>query len=167
MNCNTEPWETKGLHLKTDNPKHIIVVSALVRNASNQVLLVRHHKRGWEIPQGRVEEGESLIEALHREVLEETGVKVEAGPLAAVWSKLSPPSALIFGFLARYQSGELTTCDECPELGWFAPDQAPALVTHPVNHDRLMTLLNFSGTIIYRSYTPHPYQVHEKEILGG
>jgi 8-oxo-dGTP diphosphatase len=139
--------------LKTDTPKHIIVVSCLIRNTVDQVLLVRHHRRGWEMPQGKVEEGESLIEALHREVLEETGVKVEPGPLAAVWSKISVPTALILGFLARYQSGELTASDECPEVGWFTADQALELVTHPVNCDRLRTLLDFPGTILYRSYS--------------
>lgn len=55
-------------------PKHVIVVGCLVRNDSGQVLLIRHHKRGWEIPQGRVEEGEDLLAAARREVLEETGV---------------------------------------------------------------------------------------------
>ncbi len=119
------------------------------------------------MPQGKVEEGESLIEALHREVQEETGVTVEAGPLAGVWSKLSLPSALVLGFLGRYRSGELATSDECPEVGWFTADRALELVTHPVNHDRLRTLLDFSGTILYRSYTPDPYQVHGEEILAS
>lgn len=146
--------------MKTDTPKHIIVVSCLVRDAIEQVLLVRHHRRGWEMPQGKVEEGESLIEALYREVREETGVTIETGPLAAVWSKLSPPSALILGFLARYQSGELTTSDECPEVGWFTADRALELVTHPVNRDRLGTLLDFSGSILYRSYSSQPMSPH-------
>ncbi len=146
--------------MKTDTPKHIIVVSCLVRDAIEQVLLVRHHRRGWEMPQGKVEEGESLIEALRREVREETGVTIETGPLAAVWSKLSPPSALILGFLARYQSGELTTSDECPEVGWFTADRALELVTHPVNRDRLGTLLDFSGSILYRSYSSQPMSPH-------
>lgn len=149
----------KGEAPEKGEPKHVIVVGALIRNAHDQVLLVRHHKRGWEIPQGRVEEGESLMEALHREVREETGVTVEPGPLAAVWSKLSPPSALIFTFLARYRGGELTASDECPELGWFAADQALEAVTHPVNRDRLKTLLDFTGEIRYRSYTANPYQL--------
>ncbi len=146
--------------MKTDTPKHVIVISCLVRDAGEQVLLVRHHRRGWEIPQGKVEEGESLLDALHREVLEETGVTVEVGPLAAVWSKLSPPSALILGFLAHYRSGELTTSDECPEVNWFPANRALELVTHPVNRDRLSTLLDFSGTITYRSYSSHPTSPH-------
>lgn len=143
-----------------DNPRHIVVVGCLVENAAGDVLLIRHHKRGWEIPQGRVEEGEGVIDALHREVLEETGVEVLPGPLAAIWSKLSPPASIILTFLASCKGGELRPSDESPELGWFPRDQALNLVSHPVNRDRLQALLSFSGKIGYRSYSLHPYQVH-------
>jgi NADH pyrophosphatase NudC (nudix superfamily) len=87
--------------------------------------------------------------------------------VAAVWSKLSPPSALIFGFIARYAGGELTTSDETPELGWFTGAEALALVSNPVNRDRLATLLAFSGEITYRAYTPKPYEVREETLLSG
>ena len=142
-----------------DNPRHTVVVGGLVKNDSGEFLLIRHRKRGWEIPQGRVEEGESLLAALHREVREETGVEIEPVTLAAVWSKISPPAALIFTFLARYTGGDLQESDESPELGWFSADQALALVSHPVNRDRLLTLLDFSGAVVFRSYTANPYQV--------
>ena len=75
-------------------PKHTVVVGGLVRDGKGRVLLIRHHLRGWEIPQGRVEEGEGLAAALHREVREETGAEVAIGPLVAVYSKLSAPSAV-------------------------------------------------------------------------
>lgn len=148
-----------------DDPKHVIVVGCLVKDPAGKVLLVRHHRRGWEIPQGRVEEGESLLDALHREILEETGVEVELGQLAAIWSKISQPSAIIFNFLARYKSGNLQTCEECPELGWFAPEEALALTGHPVNHDRLKTLLGFSGSVAYRAYSSKPYRIHVEDLL--
>lgn len=144
-----------------DNPKHIVVVSCLVRNEEGRILLIRHRKRGWEIPQGRAEEGESLMDALHREVLEETGVEVEPGSLAAVWSKLSPPAALVFTFLARYRTGELRPSEETPELGWFDADEARTLVSHPVNRDRLRTLLDYSGAVIFRAYSTNPYKLHD------
>ena len=150
-----------------DNPRHIVVVGCLIRNGNDEVLLVRHHKRGWEMPQGRVEEGEGLLAALHREVREETGVEVEAGHLAAIWSKTSAPAALIFGFLGRYRGGELLPNEECPELGWFAAPEACVLVTHPVNRERLETLLGFSGQTVYRTYASHPYQVLEEAVLAG
>lgn len=148
-----------------ENPRHIVVVSCLVRNAEGKVLLIRHYKRGWEVPQGRVEEGEEIIAALHREVREETGVEVEPGPLTCVWSKLSPPSALIFTFLADYAGGELTTSEESPEIGWFDADEALAMVPHPVNRDRLRALMEFSGSAVYRSYTSDPYAVKSETIL--
>ena len=142
-----------------ENPCHTVVVGCLVQNDGGEVLLIRHRKRGWEIPQGRVEEGESLLAALRREVREETGVEVEPGALAAVWSKISPPAAIIFTFLARYAGGDLQESDESPELGWFSADQALALVSHPVNRDRLQTLLSYSGAVVFRSYSANPYQV--------
>lgn len=52
-------------------------VKALIFNEKNKMLLLeRHHpskKMYWDIPGGRVQRGESLIETLMREVKEETG----------------------------------------------------------------------------------------------
>jgi 8-oxo-dGTP diphosphatase len=154
-----ERVKRKGPPMTPESPRHIVVVSSLIRDVHDQILLVRHHRRGWEIPQGRVEEGESLMAALHREVLEETGVSIEPGPLACVWSKLSSPPALVFTFICHYLSGEPTPCDECPEVGWFPPAESLARVTHPVNRDRLQTLLDFHGTTVYRAYDTNPYRV--------
>lgn len=140
-----------------ENPRHIVVVGCLVRNA-DKVLLIRHHKRGWEIPQGRVEEGEGVIEALNREVLEETGVTVTVGPLACVWSKLTSPAALILAFVASYLQGELTPSDETPELGWFTADEALSLVANPVNRERLAALLSYAGTTGFHTYATGPYR---------
>lgn len=145
--------------MNDDSPRHILVVGCVIRNDRGEVLLIRHHKRGWEIPQGRVEEGESLVDALHREVLEETGVRIDHGPLAGIWSKVTPPAALVLVFLGSYRSGELTPSDETPELGWFARDEALQMVTHPVTRDRLVTLLDHDGTTVFRSYATGPYRL--------
>ena len=148
-------------------PLHTLVVGCLVRNANDEILLIRNHKRGWEIPQGRVEEGESLVEALHREVREEAGVEIEMGPLAAVWSKVAPPPAVIFTFLGRYLSGDLATSGDSVEARWITPAEAVEEVSNKVMKERLQVLLNFDGTINYRSYTLKPYQVLMERDLGG
>jgi 8-oxo-dGTP diphosphatase len=147
-------------------PRHTVVVGCLVRNRAGEVLLVRHRQRGWEIPQGRVEEGEGLMQALRREVLEEAGIEVEPGPLVAVYSKTSPPQAIILNFLADYRSGDLQPNDECPEVAWCSAEQALSLIVHPVNADRLGTLLGFDGRITFRAYTTGPFQVQDEILLG-
>lgn len=151
--------------VRMNQPKHIIVTSCLVRDDDGRILLIRHHRRGWEIPQGRVEEGESLLAAVCREVLEETGLTIEPGPLAAVWSKLTLPAAIIFGFLAGWKSGDLVPSEESPELGWFTPDEALLRVVHPVNRDRLQALLGFDGRIVYCAYSSNPYRIQQETFL--
>lgn len=142
----------------TNSPRHILVASCLVRNEANQVLLVKHFKRGWELPQGRIENGEALLDALQREVMEETGLTVANPRLATVWSKLSAPTAVIFCFIADYFGGELMASEETPELGWFHEQEASGMISHPVNQDRFAVLLGNAGTIEFNSYQTDPYR---------
>ncbi|BCR06229.1 hypothetical protein DESUT3_32980 [Desulfuromonas versatilis] len=150
-----------------EHPKHVVVVGCLIRNRAGEVLLIRHPRRGWEIPQGRVEEGEDLVAAAHREVLEEAGVEMNLGPLAAVWSMTASPASIIFNFLADYRGGELRPSEESLELGWFSAEEALGYVTHPVNLDRLRTLLAYSGSVVYRAYAPKPYQVQVEAVFSS
>ena len=140
-------------------PKHILVVSCLIRNDQNQILLVKHHFRGWELPQGRVEEGEGLVFALSREVLEETGVTISHAKLAVVWSKVSSPATLVFCFSARYASGELTPSEETPDVEWCTEGEAGRRVSHPINRDRIAALLETHETLQFRSYMTAPYRI--------
>lgn len=140
-------------------PKHVLVVSCMIRNEQNQLLLVKHHIRGWELPQGRVEEGESLIFALCREVLEEAGVTISHAKLAVVWSKISPPATLICCFSARYASGELTPSEETPCVEWCTEEEVEKRISHPVNRDRIDALLENHDTLQFRSYSTSPYRV--------
>jgi 8-oxo-dGTP diphosphatase len=149
-----------------NNPRHTTVVGCLVRNDQNQVLLIKHCRRGWEIPQGRVEEGEDLLTALRREVREEAGVEIEPGPLAAVWSMLTPPSAVIFTFIGQYAGGELSCSDDSVQADWFNEAEAVQQVTGSVMADRLRVLLAYNDTTLYRAYTIRPYRVQMESCLG-
>lgn len=58
-------------------PKHIVSTATIVLDDQGDILLIKGPKRGWEMPGGQVEEGESLKEAAIRETKEETGIDVE------------------------------------------------------------------------------------------
>ena len=138
---------------------HQIIVSCLIRSGLDQVLLVRHHKRGWELPQGKVEGGESVMDALHREIAEETGLQIASPTLAAIWSKLTAPTALILTFSARHACGEPRPSEETPEVKWVCLPELFDSVNHPVNADRIKAVLGFSGEPSFHAYTTGPYTV--------
>lgn len=147
------------------HPKHIVAVSGLISHPNGKVLLIRSPKRGWEFPGGQVEEGEDLIEALQREIKEESGVNASIGSLVGVYSNISTPKKVMFGFLGDYVSGELATSDESLETRWVTRYSVLQYVSHSVIYDRITDLLNFSGRVIYRVYTTHPYKIYSECFL--
>ncbi len=139
-------------------PEFIAAACALVTNAAGEILMVRTHKRGWEIPGGQVEHGETLIEAAARETQEEAGVTINITALGTVQTNLTR-NLLIFGFIGVYVSGELATSSETPEVRWATRDEALPLITHPAIYDRVRFLLNYDGHVVYHAYHLDPYAV--------
>jgi len=106
----------------------LAVSAAIFRDG--KILLVRRAKspaRGfYSLPGGRVEFGETLHAALHREVAEETALKIEIVDLAA-WREVVPDTGggghyLIMSFAARWSAGEPVLNDELDDYKWLAPD---------------------------------------------
>jgi len=144
----------------TDNtPRHIVAASALIRNEQGEIALVRTMRRGWELPGGQIELGESLTAGLQREIFEECGLQVELGRLAQVRSNLSS-SIVIFCFQARYLSGELRPSAETPEVRWASAADALALITHPILKHSFRDLLEGKG-VVYHAYENRPFALLE------
>lgn len=134
-----------------DAPRHIVAVMGLVRDATGRVLLVRTPRRGWEPPGGQVERGEDLITALAREVREESGCEVAVDRLVGVYSHVGGLGIVMFTFLCDHLGGEPCAGDECIDSGWFAPEEATRLVTHPAQAAKLRDALAADG-LVYRVY---------------
>jgi 8-oxo-dGTP diphosphatase len=153
-----------GRPMSDHPPQHIVAVMGVVTNANDRLLLVRTHLRGWEPPGGQVERGEELIEALRREIAEESGCAVEVGRLVGVYSNVAAPEKLMFTFLCRHLAGEPTPSAETPEVGWFTTEEALRLVTFPPQHDKLRDALAAAPGVVYRAYRTHPYVVLSEHL---
>jgi len=66
---------------------------AAIITKSESILLVKHCRRGlsyWAFPGGSVQESETIVDALRRELLEETGLSIETGHLLYVVETIDP-----------------------------------------------------------------------------
>lgn len=139
-------------------PAHLISAAGLVYKG-DKVLLIRSPRRGWEFPGGVIEQGETILDGLKREIWEESGIRAEPLALAGVSQNLAQkkgygplegmllPPVVIFDFICVYADGTETLSEESQEIGWFSPEEAVKLVRHPGHAERLRNMLRFSGTI--------------------
>lgn len=156
-------------------PVHIVSVGGLIENDEGKILMIKSPDRGWEIPGGQVEAGETLTDALKREVKEETGIEIEVGNLRAVHSNIgkrvqpdgfSPIGSIVsFGFTGKAVSGELTTSDESLEVNWFNREQILDVINEAFMRDKVRYMLNCDGRIAYVIFTRNPYILHEVQYL--
>jgi 8-oxo-dGTP diphosphatase len=138
-------------------PRHIVAVMGVVSDATGHLLLVRTEWRGWEPPGGQVEQGEDLIAALQREIVEESGCMVRVGRLVGVYSNVAAPEKVMLTFLCTHLSGEPRASAETPDAGWFTPDEAQRLITSPPQRAKLLDALADAPGVVYRAYRTRPY----------
>jgi 8-oxo-dGTP diphosphatase len=104
--------------------RRIPCAGAVIKDAAGRLLLIRRgHEPGaglWSLPGGRIEPGETDQQAVVREVLEETGLRVECGSLLGTAELPGPDGAVIdvSDYLAVITGGELTPGDDADDARW-------------------------------------------------
>jgi 8-oxo-dGTP diphosphatase len=109
----------------------VACVGAVVRDNRGRLLMIqRGHppaQGSWSLPGGRVEAGESDAEALAREVLEETGLRIRVGPLLGRVELAGPGEASydVRDYAGTSVGGELRAGSDAVAARWVDPGQLP------------------------------------------
>lgn len=122
---------------------HVPSVAGLIRNSKNQLLFIKKTEDGlWGLPAGAIEPGETPKEAVVREVLEETGLKVKPSKIAGVFGgpefRHTYPNGdkveyLVTLFICEILETGVATDNEVSEMRYFSQTDMPSIpIPYPV-----------------------------------
>ncbi len=109
-------------------------VRGAVFDAAGRILMVREvvDENRWTLPGGWADVNQTPAQSVVREVFEESGYRVRAVKLAAVWDRARQQQpAMAFSvvrmfFICTLEGGEPATSLETSEVDWFAEHDVPA-----------------------------------------
>lgn len=130
-----------------------LAVGAVVL-VENRVLLVERGnppgKGLWAIPGGRLRLGETLQQAAEREILEETGVLIQAGEPLLVVDVIQRDDEgrvryhyVIVDLVAEYVGGDLKSGSDARAVRWVSPRELAHLPVNPATRDLLKAKCGF------------------------
>ena len=126
-----------------------IAVSALIFDGERVLLAHRRDIDWWNLPGGGMEGGETVDEALLREVAEETGVEVEIEQLVGVYSK-PQKQEIVLAFRCHITGGTPRATEETRECRYFLPDALPANIL-PKHRQRIEDALLRQQSAVIRT----------------
>jgi 8-oxo-dGTP diphosphatase len=102
-----------------------------------RVLLVRRAnpplQGEWSLPGGAVDTGETLVAALQREVLEETGLVIDVGPIVEVLDRIHMDRDgrveyhyVLIDYRCSVVGGRLEAQSDAADARWVLPSELPA-----------------------------------------
>lgn len=130
------PWPWISILAQTKLRTPLLGAIAVIFDEQGRVLLSeRADGRGWNLPAGFVDGGESPEEAAVRETWEETGLEVVVERLIGIYTTVRRPrpvgppvhgTLVTNAFLCRQVGGSLVLTNEALQHAWFAPGAFPS-----------------------------------------
>ena len=121
------------------------VVAALIRDEQGRYLITQRRKDShlaglWEFPGGKREAGESLEEALRRELAEELSARFEVGERVETVQWEYPERTIVIHFYrCRLESGTIEPRED-QAMDWVAPERLSELEFPPADRDLITRL---------------------------
>lgn len=105
-------------------PNYTIGALCLIEHDGRLLLLRQRHRHGWTLPGGLVGRGESAVQAVRREVREETGLVVEVDvPTSVVVEPRTRWVDVLFHVPVDHEP-QVRVASEAVRAAWLRPDQA-------------------------------------------
>lgn len=123
------PFWLRSFILRMVNARFTVGVGAVILDERRRVLLFHHTYRPdmpWGLPGGWLKAGENPVQAVEREVLEESSIRIAVGAPLVV-RPLDAPHALDIVFGARYLAGAFRPCAEVDEAAFFFVEDLPPI----------------------------------------
>jgi 8-oxo-dGTP diphosphatase len=109
--------------------RHSVSVAGVVVREDGKILVIRRRDNGhYQAPGGILEQYERIEDGLVREILEETGLRVEPERLTGIYKHMGI-GVVAFVFRARMLGGTPTINDEAAEILWIDRDHVAARMT--------------------------------------
>ena len=151
----------------TEFPVHFVSAAGVVFK-EDKVLLIKSDRRGWEFPGGLVENGEAVLDALKREIHEESGIIVEPEYITGIYQNvafkqgygplegMTLPTTVNLVFRCRYVEGIETVSEESREVDWFTPEDAVNMITQSYLKKEFEDALGGRGLIHFDTFKRTP-----------
>ena len=122
-------------HRGVESHPPLCTVGALIYNDQGEVLMIRTHKwsNRWGIPGGKIKTNEPAIDALKRELREETGLELRDIRFAMVQDCIEPPEFykkahfILLNYTAVATATNVVLNDEAEVFRWVSPEEAAGL----------------------------------------
>ena len=149
--------ETNNEFTGREYPERPFASAAACVFKGNQVLVIRRANppsQGlWSIPGGAVDLGETIQDAVTREIREESGVEIEVGKVFNVENLIVPDETgrihfhyVVSYLLARYISGEPRASSDALDVKWATSRDLAGLDMNPVVRKNMLEALEIAGS---------------------